>query len=159
MVSKSSPLIFERSKEGRFAYSLPPKEINNGVAEKILDQKFIRKNKAEFPEVAELDLVRHYTELSNKNFGVDNGFYPLGSCTMKYNPKINEKVARLGGFTESHPLQDVDQVQGSLEIIYSLQEELKEITGMDEISLQPAAGAHGEWTALMIFKAYHLKKW
>ena len=157
MVSKSSPLIFERSKEGRFAYSLPPKEINNGVAEKILDKKFIRKNKAEFPEVAELDLVRHYTELSNKNFGVDTGFYPLGSCTMKYNPKVNEKVARMGGFAEAHPLQDIDQIQGSLEIIYSLQEELKEITGMDEITLQPAAGAHGEWTALMVFKAFHLK--
>ncbi|MGV3051932.1 aminomethyl-transferring glycine dehydrogenase subunit GcvPB [Staphylococcus chromogenes] len=157
MVSKSSPLIFERSKEGRFAYSLPPKEIDNGVAEKILDDKFIRKSKAEFPEVAELDLVRHYTELSNKNFGVDTGFYPLGSCTMKYNPKVNEKVARIGGFAEAHPLQDVDQIQGSLEIIYSLQEELKEITGMDEITLQPAAGAHGEWTALMVFKAYHLK--
>ncbi|MBI5975639.1 aminomethyl-transferring glycine dehydrogenase subunit GcvPB [Staphylococcus canis] len=157
MVSKSSPLIFERSKAGRFAYSLPPKEIDNNVADKILDKKFLRKEKAEFPEVSELDLIRHYTELSNKNFGVDTGFYPLGSCTMKYNPKINEKVARLNGFAESHPLQDVDQVQGSLEIIYSLQEELKEITGMDEISLQPAAGAHGEWTSLMIFKAYHLK--
>lgn len=156
MVSKSSPLIFERSKAGRFAYSLPHKEINNNAAEKLLDKKFIRKNKAEFPEVAELDLIRHYTELSNKNFGVDTGFYPLGSCTMKYNPKINEKVARIGGFAESHPLQDEDQVQGSLEIVHSLQEELKEITGMDEISLQPAAGAHGEWTALMIFKEYHL---
>lgn len=156
MVSKSSPLIFERSKAGRFAYSLPPKEIDNKVADKLLDPKFIRKDKAEFPEVSELDLIRHYTELSNKNFGVDTGFYPLGSCTMKYNPKINEKVARINGFAESHPLQDESQVQGSLEIIYSLQEELKEITGMDEISLQPAAGAHGEWTALMIFKAYHL---
>ena len=107
--------------------------------------------------MAELDLVRHYTELSNKNFGVDSGFYPLGSCTMKYNPKINEKVARISGFAESHPLQEEEQIQGSLEIIYSLQEELKEITGMDEVTLQPAAGAHGEWTALMIFKAYHIK--
>ncbi|WP_086427706.1 aminomethyl-transferring glycine dehydrogenase subunit GcvPB [Staphylococcus cornubiensis] len=157
MVSKSSPLIFERSRKGRFAYSLPEREIDNNVANQLLDSKFIRKNKAEFPEVSELDLIRHYTELSNKNFGVDSGFYPLGSCTMKYNPKINEKVARIPGFTEAHPLQDEDQVQGALEIIYSLQEELKEITGMDEISLQPAAGAHGEWTALMIFKAYHLQ--
>ncbi|HEC2144833.1 TPA: aminomethyl-transferring glycine dehydrogenase subunit GcvPB [Staphylococcus delphini] len=157
MVSKSSPLIFERSRKGRFAYSLPQREINNDVANQLLDSKFIRKNKAEFPEVSELDLIRHYTELSNKNFGVDSGFYPLGSCTMKYNPKINEKVARIPGFTEAHPLQDEDQIQGALEIIYSLQEELKEITGMDEISLQPAAGAHGEWTALMIFKAYHLQ--
>lgn len=157
MVSKSSPLIFERSRKGRFAYSLPEREIDNDVTNQLLDSKFIRKNKAEFPEVSELDLIRHYTELSNKNFGVDSGFYPLGSCTMKYNPKINEKVARIPGFTEAHPLQDEDQVQGALEIIYSLQEELKEITGMDEISLQPAAGAHGEWTALMIFKAYHLQ--
>ncbi|EFU84842.1 aminomethyl-transferring glycine dehydrogenase subunit GcvPB [Staphylococcus lugdunensis] len=157
MVSKSSPLIFERSKEGRYAYSLPQSDIKTDAVSSILDEKFIRKVKAELPEVAELDLVRHYTELSNKNFGVDSGFYPLGSCTMKYNPKINEKVARIPGFAESHPLQDEDQIQGSLEIIYSLQEELKEITGMDEVTLQPAAGAHGEWTALIIFKAYHQK--
>lgn len=156
-VSKSSPLIFERSRKGRYAYSLPQSDIKTDSVERILDDKFIRKNKAEFPEVAELDLVRHYTELSNKNFGVDSGFYPLGSCTMKYNPKINEKVARISGFAESHPLQEKEQIQGSLEIIYSLQEELKEITGMDEVTLQPAAGAHGEWTALMIFKAYHIK--
>ena len=156
VVTKSSPLIFERSREGRYAYSLPQSDIKTDSVESILDDKFIRKNKAEFPEVAELDLVRHYTELSNKNFGVDSGFYPLGSCTMKYNPKINEKVARIPGFAESHPLQEEGQVQGSLEIVYSLQEELKEITGMDEVTLQPAAGAHGEWTALMIFKAYHL---
>ena len=84
MVSKSSPLIFERSKKDRFAYSLPKKEIDNNAVEDLLDDKFVRKNKAELPEVAELDLVRHYTELSNKNFGVDSGFYPLGSCTMKY---------------------------------------------------------------------------
>ncbi|MGW9940413.1 glycine cleavage system P protein (glycine dehydrogenase) subunit 2 [Staphylococcus hominis] len=157
VVSKSSPLIFERSREGRYAYSLPQSDIKTDSVESILDDKFIRKNKAEFPEVAELDLVRHYTELSNKNFGVDSGFYPLGSCTMKYNPKINEKVARISGFAESHPLQEEEQIQGSLEITYSLQEELKEITGMDEVTLQPAAGAHGEWTALMIFKAYHIK--
>lgn len=157
VVSKSSSLIFERSREGRYAYSLPQSDIKTDSVESILDDKFIRKNKAEFPEVAELDLVRHYTELSNKNFGVDSGFYPLGSCTMKYNPKINEKVARISGFAESHPLQEEEQIQGSLEIIYSLQEELKEITGMDEVTLQPAAGAHGEWTALMIFKAYHIK--
>ncbi|SUM33222.1 glycine dehydrogenase [decarboxylating] subunit 2(fragment 1) [Staphylococcus gallinarum] len=157
VVSKSSPLIFERSKKGRYAYSLPKKEINTDAVNQLLDDKFIRKNKAELPEVSELDLVRHYTELSNKNFGVDSGFYPLGSCTMKYNPKINEKIARIPGFAESHPLQDESQIQGSLEIIHSLQEELKEITGMDEVTLQPAAGAHGEWTALMIFKAYHQK--
>ena len=157
MISKSSPLIFERSKKDRYAYSLPQNDIENISIASLLDDKYIRKHKSEFPEVSELDLVRHYTELSNKNFGVDTGFYPLGSCTMKYNPKINEKVARISGFSESHPLQEEEHVQGSLEIIYSLQEELKEITGMDEVTLQPAAGAHGEWTALMIFKAYHEK--
>lgn len=157
MISKSSPLIFERSKKDRYAYSLPQNDIENISIASLLDDKYIRKHKVEFPEVSELDLVRHYTELSNKNFGVDTGFYPLGSCTMKYNPKINEKVARISGFSESHPLQEEEHVQGSLEIIYSLQEELKEITGMDEVTLQPAAGAHGEWTALMIFKAYHEK--
>lgn len=157
MISKSSPLIFERSKKDRYAYSLPQNDIENISITSLLDDKYIRKHKVEFPEVSELDLVRHYTELSNKNFGVDTGFYPLGSCTMKYNPKINEKVARISGFSESHPLQEEEHVQGSLEIIYSLQEELKEITGMDEVTLQPAAGAHGEWTALMIFKAYHEK--
>ena len=156
MISKSSPLIFEDQKD-RYAYSLPQNDIENISIASLLDDKYIRKHKAEFPEVSELDLVRHYTELSNKNFGVDTGFYPLGSCTMKYNPKINEKVARISGFSESHPLQEEEHVQGSLEIIYSLQEELKEITGMDEVTLQPAAGAHGEWTALMIFKAYHEK--
>ena len=118
----------------RYAYSLPQNDIENISIASLLDDKYIRKHKAEFPEVSELDLVRHYTELSNKNFGVDTGFYPLGSCTMKYNPKINEKVARISGFSESHPLQEEEHVQGSLEIIYSLQEELKEITGMDEVT-------------------------
>src|SRR6478672_4940831 len=99
--------------------------------------------------------MRHYTGLSNRNYGVDSGFYPLGSCTMKYNPKINEDVARLTGFSHVHPLQDEDTVQGSLELMYDLMEHLKEITGMDEVTLQPAAGAHGEWTGLMLIRAFH----
>ncbi|KAA1040117.1 glycine dehydrogenase subunit 2 [Macrococcus equipercicus] len=155
MLKGSSPLIFERSKENRFAYSLPPVEVDNQNVEDILEEKFIRKQSPMLPEIAELDLMRHYTELSNKNHGVDSGFYPLGSCTMKYNPKINEKVARMSGFAAAHPLQDEKTVQGSLEVIYDLQEHLKEITGMDEVTLQPAAGAHGEWTALMMIRAYH----
>ena len=155
MRKPSSELIFERSREDRFAYSLPEKEVDNQNIKEILGDKFTRKQKAELPEVSELDLMRHYTELSNKNHGVDTGFYPLGSCTMKYNPKVNEKVARMSGFANAHPLQDESTVQGSLEIIYDLQEHLKEITGMDEVTLQPAAGAHGEWTALLMIKAYH----
>ncbi|TDM04335.1 aminomethyl-transferring glycine dehydrogenase subunit GcvPB [Macrococcus carouselicus] len=155
MLKGATPLIFERSKENRFAYSLPPLEVEGKKVEDILDSKFIRKEKAMLPEIAELDLMRHYTELSNKNHGVDTGFYPLGSCTMKYNPKINEKVARMAGFAQAHPLQDDKTIQGSLEVIYDLQEHLKEITGMDEVTLQPAAGAHGEWTALMMIRAFH----
>lgn len=148
-------MIFERSTEDRFAYSLPDLEVEKHELSDIIDPKFIRKTKAELPEISELDLMRHYTELSNKNHGVDSGFYPLGSCTMKYNPKINEKVARMPGFANSHPEQNDKAIQGSLEVVYDMQEHLKEITGMDEITLQPAAGAQGEWTALMMIKAFH----
>ena len=155
MLKGSAPLIFERSTAGRFAYSLPTLEVEKKELSSVVDDKFIRKTKAELPEIAELDLMRHYTELSNRNHGVDTGFYPLGSCTMKYNPKINERVARIPGFALSHPLQPDSQIQGSLEIVYDMQEHLKEITGMDEISLQPAAGAQGEWTALLMIKAFH----
>ena len=108
----SSPLIFERSIENRYAYSLPKLEIEKQDLSNLLDDKFIRKEKAELPEISELDLIRHYTELSNKNWGIDTGFYPLGSCTMKYNPKINEQVARLTGFATSHPLQNEKAIQG-----------------------------------------------
>ena len=99
--------------------------------------------------------MRHYTALSNRNHGLDSGFYPLGSCTMKYNPKINENVARFNGFAHIHPYQDPKTVQGALELMYDLQEHLTEITGMDQVTLQPAAGAHGEWTGLMMIRAYH----
>src|SRR5690606_540667 len=105
----------------------------------------------------ELELMRHYTGLSNRNFGIDSGFYPLGSCTMKYNPKINEDVAKLDGFMHLHPYQDEATIQGALALMYDLQEALAEITGLKHTSLQSAAGAHGEWTALMMIKAYHEK--
>lgn len=106
----------------------------------------------------EVDVIRHYTELSRRNFGIDNGFYPLGSCTMKYNPKINEDVARLAGFAKIHPYQPADSIQGALEMLYTLQQDLAALTGMDEVTLQPAAGAHGEWTGLMMIRAYHESK-
>ena len=121
----------------------------------LLPQGMLRVEEAELPEVSELDIMRHYTALSNRNHGVDSGFYPLGSCTMKYNPKINESVARFPGFANIHPLQDESSVQGAMELMYELQESLVEITGMDEVTLQPAAGAHGEWTALMMIRAFH----
>src|SRR5690625_4944740 len=155
METKDFPLIFERSKVGRKSYSLPPLDVPEVDLESELDQAYIRKELADLPEVSELELMRHYTGLSNRNFGVDSGFYPLGSCTMKYNPKINEDVARLAGFSHIHPYQDESTIQGALNVMYHLQESLAEITGMAATSLQSAAGAHGEWTALMMIKAFH----
>ena len=148
-------LIFEVSREGRTGYNLPTPTVPEVDLEKLLPQSMIRKEAAELPEVSELDVVRHYTALSTRNHGVDSGFYPLGSCTMKYNPKVNEDMARLPGFAHIHPLQPVETVQGALELMVDLQEQLAEITGMDEVTLQPAAGAHGEWTGLMLIKAFH----
>ncbi|ABY95617.1 MULTISPECIES: aminomethyl-transferring glycine dehydrogenase subunit GcvPB [Thermoanaerobacter] len=148
-------LIFELSNEGRKAYTLPKLDVEEKPLEDILPQQMMRKEEIELPEVSEVDIVRHYTLLSNKNYGVDTGFYPLGSCTMKYNPKINEDMASLVDFTALHPYQPVESVQGALKLMYELENMLSEITGMDKFSLQPAAGAHGELTGLMIIKAYH----
>ncbi|HHW58375.1 MAG TPA: aminomethyl-transferring glycine dehydrogenase subunit GcvPB [Clostridia bacterium] len=148
-------LIFELSNKGRKAYTLPKLDVEEKPLEDILPQQMMRKEEIELPEVSEVDIIRHYTLLSNKNYGVDTGFYPLGSCTMKYNPKINEDMASLVGFTALHPYQPVETVQGALKLMYELENMLSEITGMDKFSLQPAAGAHGELTGLMIIKAYH----
>lgn len=155
MVKDNFPLIFEISKPGRIGYSLPEIDVPETDIDRLLPEDYIRTKEPELPEVSELDIIRHYTALSKRNHGVDSGFYPLGSCTMKYNPKINEDVARLPGFAHIHPLQDESSVQGALELMYDLMEHLKEITGMDEVILQPAAGAHGEWTGLMLIRAYH----
>ncbi len=151
----NQPLIFEITKEGRVGYSLPELDIPEVDLASLLPDGLLREELAELPEVSELDIMRHYTALSKRNHGVDSGFYPLGSCTMKYNPKINESVARFPGFANIHPLQDEETVQGAMELMYDLQEHLIEITGMDEVTLQPAAGAHGEWTALMMIRAFH----
>ena len=155
MQNKQMPLIFEISKEGRIGYSLPEMDVPEEQIETLIPEEYIRTEEAGLPEVSELDIMRHYTDLSKRNHGVDSGFYPLGSCTMKYNPKINEDIARLPGFAHLHPLQDESTVQGSLELMYDLMQSLKKITGMDEVTLQPAAGAHGEWTGLMMIRAYH----
>ncbi|MEN2766005.1 aminomethyl-transferring glycine dehydrogenase subunit GcvPB [Ornithinibacillus xuwenensis] len=155
MSKKDFPLIFERSKEGRVSYSLPELDIPEVNLEEEITDRYVRKAAPDLPEVSELDIVRHYTGLSNRNYGVDSGFYPLGSCTMKYNPKINEDVARFEGFSHIHPYQDPKTVQGALEMMYDLQVSLKEITGMAGVSLQSAAGAHGEWTGLMMIRAFH----
>jgi len=155
MHKEDQPLIFEISSPGRIGYSLPEMDVPEFDLAELLPDGYLREAEAELPEVSELDIMRHYTALSKRNHGVDSGFYPLGSCTMKYNPKINENVARFNGFAHIHPLQEESSVQGALELMYDLQQHLIEITGMDEVTLQPAAGAHGEWTGLMMIRAYH----
>ncbi|MFS0672793.1 aminomethyl-transferring glycine dehydrogenase subunit GcvPB [Ornithinibacillus sp. 179-J 7C1 HS] len=155
MSNQDFALIFERSKEGRVSYNLPEIDVPIVDLDAELTDTYVRQDAPDLPEVSELDIIRHYTGLSNRNYGVDSGFYPLGSCTMKYNPKINEDVARLDGFSHIHPYQDPKTVQGALEMMFDLQESLKEITGMAGVSLQSAAGAHGEWTGLMMIRAFH----
>lgn len=153
-MKKYDKLIFELSRSGRKGYKLPASRFETSGL-KSIPSDLLRKNDPELPEVSELDVVRHYTNLSNKNFGVDTGFYPLGSCTMKYNPKINEEIAALPEFVNVHPLQSAESVQGALELYYNLQKALAEISGLKEFTLNPYAGAHGELTGLMIMKKYH----
>lgn len=150
-LSLDNKLIFEKSVPGRVGYFLGKENI-----EIEIEAKYLREMPFDMPEVSELDVVRHYTNLSLKNFGVDQGFYPLGSCTMKYNPKINEELASNSLFTNIHPLQSLESKQGSLEIAYEVCQDLSKITGMDDFSLSPCAGAHGELTGLMIIKNYFL---
>jgi glycine dehydrogenase subunit 2 len=147
------PLVFERSRPGRRAYTLPALDVPEAPLEDMAP--YVRPSDVRLPELSEVDVIRHYTALSTRNHGVDSGFYPLGSCTMKYNPKRNERAARLPGFANIHPLQPESTVQGALELMHTLQGFLAEITGMDAVSLQPAAGAQGEWTGLMMIAAYH----
>ena len=147
-------LIFELSRPGRKGYSLPKNSYGTDGCKEI-PAGLRRGEPADLPEVSELDVVRHYTNLSTKNFGVDTGFYPLGSCTMKYNPKIDEEVAAHPGFLNLHPLQKEETVQGALELYYNLQKMLAELAGLEEFTLNPYAGAHGELTGLMVMRSYH----
>ena len=144
-------LIFELSKPGRRSYSLP----NCGMGSYQLPETMRRACDAQLPECDEMTVVRHYTNHSANNFGVNNGFYPLGSCTMKYNPVINEETAAMPGFAQLHPLQPAETCQGALEVYYNLQQSLAALTGLSEFTLNPFAGAHGELTGLMIIRAYH----
>ncbi len=144
-------LIFELSKPGRRSYSLP----NSGMGSYQLPETMRRACDAQLPECDEMTVVRHYTNHSANNFGVNNGFYPLGSCTMKYNPVINEETAAMPGFAQLHPLQPAETCQGALEVYYNLQQSLAALTGLSEFTLNPFAGAHGELTGLMIIRAYH----
>ena len=146
-------LIFELSKPGRSGYSLPENEFGKAAE---MPESLARKSALGLPEVSGVDVVRHYTNLSQMNFGVDTGFYPLGSCTMKYNPKINEEIAAMPGFLGLHPLQPESTVQGALEVYYNMEKSLSAITGMAGFTFNPCAGAHGELTGLMIMRQYHL---
>jgi glycine dehydrogenase subunit 2 len=144
-------LIYERSQPGRRASRIPRPDLP--AAE--VPPELAREEPPRLPELAEPELLRHFTELSTQNFGIDTGFYPLGSCTMKYNPRVNERVVGLPGFRDLHPLQEEDGAQGALELMWRLQEILAEVTGLDGVSLQPAAGSQGEVTGLMLMRAYY----
>ncbi|MEW5806338.1 MAG: aminomethyl-transferring glycine dehydrogenase subunit GcvPB [Acidobacteriota bacterium] len=149
-------LLFEISREGKIGYS--PLKVDVKWIEPDVEKEYLREDIKDFPELSEAEIVRHYTRLSQWNYGVDTGFYPLGSCTMKYNPKVNEKLARLDGFVTVHPYQPEKTVQGCLKVIYELERLLSEITGMYRFTLQPAAGAHGELTGMMMIRAYLTKR-
>ena len=151
---KDFPLIFERSRPGRTGYRFPPPDVPAEPLERLLPAHLLRETPPAIPEVSEVEVVRHYTRLSTRNYGVDLGIYPLGSCTMKYNPKLNEEAARLEGFAALHPLQPEEGAQGTLELMARLTEALCEVTGMEAGTLQPFAGALGELTGLKLFGAW-----
>ena len=150
-----SKLIFEYSQPGKVGYRLPPLDVEEKDVKDLIPEEFQRQEELDLPEVTENEVVRHYTNLSDLNYGLDRGFYPLGSCTMKYNPKINEDIAGNPKFKNVHPEMREEHVQGTLQALYEAQQGLCEIAAMDYMTLQPAAGAHGELTAIMIFKKYH----
>ena len=149
----NEPLLWEKGKKGRSAFSIPERDVETFEFDENL-----KRDVPELPELSELDVVRHYVRLSQWNFGVDTGMYPLGSCTMKYNPKINDKLANIEGFSNAHPLLPEEFSQGCLEFIYRLSKCLIEITGMDAVTLQPAAGAHGELLGMLIISSFHKNK-
>ncbi len=153
--TQNEPLIFERSQTGRIGYRLPKLDVDAADMDSIIPAELRRDdNLADVPEVSEVDVIRHFTRISTWNYSIDLGMYPLGSCTMKYNSRLNEKVARIGGFTNLHPLAPEEESQGALELMYRLQEDLAEITGLPGVSLQPAAGAQGEMTGVMLIRAF-----
>jgi glycine dehydrogenase subunit 2 len=147
-------LIYEKSQPGRRASRIP----QTGLPVPSVPPELARAEPPRLPEIAEPELLRHFTELSTRNFGIDTGFYPLGSCTMKYNPRVNERVVGLSGFRDLHPLQEEDGAQGALELMWRLQEILAEVTGLDAVSLQPAAGSQGELTGLLLMRAYFAER-
>lgn len=149
----NEPLLWEKGRHGRHGFSFPARDVEDGNLSENLTGPG-----PDFPDLSEVDVVRHYTRLSQWNFGVDTGMYPLGSCTMKYNPKINEKQAALPGFTKAHPLLPPDLSQGVLKLMFDLKNFLSEITGLHAVTLQPAAGAHGEFTGMLLIHAFHKRQ-
>src|SRR4030042_5325964 len=149
------PLIFELGSKGRKGYSLPAQDTKELAIDQLVPSRFLRSNTPDLPELSELETMRHFVHLSSLNHHVDKGLYPLGSCTMKYNPKINENLSRLERFSGIHPFQEEDDVQGALQIMGRLMDDLCEISGMHAVTLQPAAGAHGEMTGIKIVRAFH----
>src|SRR5579859_7250548 len=152
-MTRNEPLIFERSSTGKTGIDLPPLEVPEVCAAELLGQEFYREDLEGFPEVSEVEVIRHFTRLSTWNYGIDTGLYPLGSCTMKYNPRINEVVARLEGLATDHPYTPAALTQGCLRVLAETARCLAEITGMDAVSLQPSAGAQGELTGILIIRA------
>ncbi len=153
--SQNESLIFERSQTGRVGYCLPKLDVEPMNIDAIIPEELRRTDDLDgVPEVSEVDVIRHFTRISTWNYSIDLGMYPLGSCTMKYNSRLNEKVARIAGFTDLHPLAPEEESQGALELIYELQKDLSEITGLPGVSLQPAAGAQGEMTGVMLIRAF-----
>jgi glycine dehydrogenase subunit 2 len=152
------PLLFERSRPGREGFSLPQSDVPDADPAELLPAGLLRDALPGLPELSEVDVVRHFTRLSTWNAAVDLGLYPLGSCTMKYNPKVNERIARLPGFANAHPLQPASLQQGFLELCFELERQLAEVTGMDRVTLQPAAGAQGELAGVMMIRAYHERR-
>ncbi len=149
--------IFEKHAPGRKGYTLPVNDVDINL-DNCIPAEFRRKEAVKFPECSELDIMRHFVELSHLNHCIEKGFYPLGSCTMKYNPKINENLARISGMCDIHPNQPEETVQGALQLLHELQQDLAETSGFANVTLQPVAGAHGEFTGLKIMHAYHLAK-
>src|ERR671939_487997 len=154
-IPQNEALIFERSQTGRKGYRLPPLDVDETPLDDIVAAALRRDDDLEgVPEVSEVDVVRHFTRISTWNYSIDLGMYPLGSCTMKYNSRLNERVALIPGFANLHPLAPEEDAQGALEVVYELEQHLAEITGLPGISLQPAAGAHGEMTGVMMIRAF-----
>ncbi len=155
MQRERAQTIFEKSKPGRRAAVLPDADVPEPPLEELIPAKLLRSEPPRLPEIAEPEIVRHYNRLSRRNFDLDSGFYPLGSCTMKHNPRLNERVAALPGHARLHPAQDPRRAQGALELMWLLQESLAEICGLPHVSLQPSAGSHGELAGLLLTRAFH----